>query len=59
MARAKRDGAIGADVTANDIALVGIRFSRPLAIGLTGDDERAVAHHQVDVFLDGLAARSA
>jgi AcrR family transcriptional regulator len=54
---ARRDGAIDDDVTATDIALATIRFSRPLAIGLDAADERAIAHRQLDRYLDGLAPR--
>jgi AcrR family transcriptional regulator len=52
---ARRDGAIDDDVTATDIALATIRFCRPLAIGLDPTDERAIAHRQLDSYLDGLA----
>lgn len=51
---ARHDAAIGPDVTASDIALAAIRFCRPLAIGVDLDDERAIAHHQLDHYLDGL-----
>ncbi len=54
-ATARRDGAIGSDVTPTDLALATIRFCRPLAIGLDPADERAVAHQQLDRHLDGLA----
>jgi AcrR family transcriptional regulator len=53
---ARRDGAIGGDVTATDITLAAIRFCRPLAIGHGPADERAIAHRQLDSYLDGLAA---
>jgi AcrR family transcriptional regulator len=51
---ARRDGAISQDVTPTDIALATIRFCRPLAIGLDPADERAIAHRQLNCFLDGL-----
>ncbi|HSP27079.1 MAG TPA: TetR/AcrR family transcriptional regulator [Ilumatobacteraceae bacterium] len=51
------DGALDREQTATDIALVAIRFCRPLAIGLAADDERAIAHRQLDHYLDGLAAQ--
>jgi AcrR family transcriptional regulator len=51
---ARRDGAIGHDVGPTDIALASIRFCRPLAIGLDPGDERAIAHRQLDTYLDGL-----
>ncbi len=50
---ATRDGAIE-DVTATDIALATIRFCRPLAIGLDPAEERAIAHRQLNCYLDGL-----
>lgn len=53
---AARDGAIGHDYTATDLALAAIRFCRPLAIGLDPADERAIAHRQLALYLDGLAA---
>ncbi len=52
---AQIDGAIGVDVSTTDIALATIRFCRPLAIGLDPADERAIAHRQLDTYLDGLA----
>jgi AcrR family transcriptional regulator len=54
VAAARKDGAIGSDVTATDIALASIRFSRPLSIGLDTAQERAIAHLQLDTYLDGL-----
>lgn len=51
------DGAIDPGQTAFDITLVAIRFCRPLAIGLAPDDERAIAHQQLDHHLDGLATK--
>lgn len=54
---ARRDGAIDGDVTATDIALATIRFSRPLAIGLDAGAERAIAHRQMTTYLDGLPVR--
>jgi AcrR family transcriptional regulator len=57
VAAAIDDGAACEELTAADIALVAIRFCRPLAIGLTVGDDRAIAHQQLDSYLDGLAAR--
>ncbi len=55
---ARRDGAVGEDTDATDLALAAIRFCRPLAIGLGPDAERATAHRQLATYLDGLAVRS-
>lgn len=55
VAAAARDGAIDPEHTANDVALAAIRFCRPLAIGLDADSERAIAHEQLDRYLDGIA----
>lgn len=53
---ARRDGAIGAAVTADDIAMATIRFCRPLGIGSDAAAERAIAHRQLDDHLQGLSA---
>lgn len=55
---AYRDGAIEAGSTATDIAMATIRFCRPLGIGLDRSAERAVAHRQLEDYLDGLAVRA-
>lgn len=52
---AQRDEAISSDITATDIAFATIRFCRPLAIGVGTAEERAIAHRQLDSYLDGLA----
>ena len=53
---AQRDGAIGQGVAARDIAMATIRFCRPLGIGLGQAAERAIAHRQLEDYLDGHAA---
>lgn len=53
---AQHDGAIDNDITATDVALAVIRFCRPLAVGVDPADERAIAHQQLDRYLDGLTA---
>lgn len=55
---AQRDSAIAGDVAAQDVVFAAIRFSRPLAIGLEPIEERAIAHRQLDSFLDGCMAPS-
>lgn len=52
---ARRDGAVDEKITATDVALATIRFCRPLAIGLAPADERAIAHRQLDTYLEGLS----
>ncbi len=47
---------VGGDVTAADITHAAIRFARPLAIGLAPASESEIAHRQLDVYLEGLAA---
>lgn len=59
VAAAARDQAITHEHTARDIALAAIRFCRPLAVGLDADDERTIAHQQLDRYLDGLAVPEA
>lgn len=54
---ARRDNAIGDDVTATDIAFATIRFCRPLAIGLDPAAERTIAHRQLNSYLGGLMTR--
>ena len=55
VAAARKGGAVGDDVSAADVTHAAIRFSRPLSIGLSPAGERAIAHRQVDTYLDGLA----
>jgi AcrR family transcriptional regulator len=54
---ARRDRVIDDDVTPTDIVLATIRFCRPLAIGLDPEGERAIAHRQLNSYLDGLMPR--
>jgi AcrR family transcriptional regulator len=56
---AVRDGAVGHEYTATDLALAAIRFCRPLALGLDPAAERAIAHEQLTRYLDGVACRAA
>jgi len=55
VAVAQSDGTIGADVTVVDVVHSTIRFSRPLGIGIGLAEERAIAHRQLDTFIDGLS----
>ncbi len=52
----KRSGRLRDETRVADIVFAVIRFSRPLAIGLTRDDERALAHRHLDIYIDGLGA---
>lgn len=52
---ASRDQVVPEDFGATDIALTAIRFCRPLAVGMDLTAERAIAHRQLDHYLDGLA----
>ncbi|MCB9674701.1 MAG: hypothetical protein H6737_06260 [Alphaproteobacteria bacterium] len=52
--RAKHEGLLRPDVPPADIVLATVRFCRPLAIGWSAAEERAVAHRHIDTYLDGL-----
>jgi AcrR family transcriptional regulator len=52
--RAQLDGLMRRDATASDVAFAIIRAGRPLAVGLSPVEERALAHRHVDICLDGL-----
>lgn len=56
LARAVQDGKLDSDVSEREIVLATIRFARPLAIGLPGNEERAIAHRQLDFYIDGLCS---
>ncbi len=53
-ARARRSGRLRGDASVADLVFATIRFARPLAVGLSAADERALAHRHIDIFLDGL-----
>jgi AcrR family transcriptional regulator len=52
--RGKRETLIRDEVRIPDIVFAIIRFSRPVAIGLSRPDERAIAHRHLDIYIDGL-----
>lgn len=54
---ASQDGRLRGDLCERDIVFAMIRFSRPLAIGLPLDEERAIAHRHLDFYIDGLCIR--
>ena len=57
--RAQGDGLIRRDATVKDVGFAIIRACRPLAVGLPPTDERALAHRHIDIYLDGLATKTA
>ena len=54
--RGRNDGRLRRETRTPDIVLAVIRFSRPVAIGLSHADERAIAHRHLDIYIDGLGA---
>jgi len=54
--RGKREGRLRGDATPGDVVFATIRFSRPLAVGLSAADERAIAHRHIDIYVEGLCA---
>lgn len=52
--RGRREGRLRRDATPADVVFATIRFSRPLAVGLSAGDERAIAHRHIDIYVDGL-----
>lgn len=55
--RAKAEDTMRADITAEEIGFAIIRVCRPLAVGLSLDEERAIAHRHIDIYLAGLDLR--
>lgn len=53
--RGKSQGRLRSDASPADIVFAAIRFSRPLAVGLSAADERALAHRHIDIYVDGLS----
>lgn len=56
--RNRMDHQLRADLSVGDIVFATIRFGRPLAIGLPPTEDRAIAHRQLDRYIDGLRAGS-
>jgi AcrR family transcriptional regulator len=54
LARGREDGRLRPEARTTDIVFAVIRFSRPVALGLSRTDERALAHRHLDIYLDGL-----
>lgn len=59
MNNAQADGKIRADLEVSDIVFATIRFGRPLAIGLSLADDRAIAHRHLDLYIAGLRTGTA
>lgn len=56
MHQGKRDGRLRDETRIADIVFAVIRFSRPIAMGMSRTDERALAHRHLDIYIDGLGA---
>jgi AcrR family transcriptional regulator len=54
--RGRQAGLIRDEARISDIVFAVIRFSRPVAIGLSRADERAIAHRHLDLYIDGLGS---
>lgn len=52
--RGRSDGSLRPEASGPDVAFAVIRFSRPVALGLSHADERALAHRHLDIYVDGL-----
>ncbi len=52
--RARLAGQLRDGVTVKDVGFAIMRACRPLAVGISPADERALAHRHVDICLDGL-----
>ncbi|HSJ34328.1 MAG TPA: TetR/AcrR family transcriptional regulator [Acidimicrobiia bacterium] len=52
--QAKEDGLLRQETRSPDIVFAIIRFSRPVVLGLSHSDERALAHRHLDIYIDGL-----
>lgn len=55
----QRTGQIRADIAFADVGTLLVRLSRPLPGPVPSDVDRALAHRQVDLFLDALRASPA
>ena len=53
--RGRHDGTIRPEVRRADVVFAIIRFSRCLGVGLSREDERALAHRHLDIYLNGLS----
>ncbi|MCB0966806.1 MAG: TetR/AcrR family transcriptional regulator [Ilumatobacter sp.] len=49
----RADDRLGVDIDVGDIVFATIRLGRPLAIGLPPDEDRVIAHRQLDRYVDG------
>lgn len=55
----KQDGRLRQETQTADIVFAVIRFSRPVALGLSRSDERLIAHRHLDIYIDGLGTADA
>lgn len=56
--RGQHEGRLRSDASPADIVFATLRFSRPLAVGLSAAEERAIAHRHIDIYVDGLSGSS-
>jgi AcrR family transcriptional regulator len=56
--RAVAQGSLRNDLSERDIVFGLTRFARPLAVGLSSDEERSLAHRHLDFYLDGLCGET-
>ena len=54
---ASASGSLRGDFSQGDIVFALTCFARPLAMGLSSDVERSLAHRHLDFYIDGLCAR--
>lgn len=52
--RGRREGRLREEIGTADVVFPIIRFSRPVEVGLSREDERALAHRHLDIYVDGL-----
>lgn len=52
--RSRAERTLRSDLSVSDIVFATIRFGRPLAIGLAPAEDQAIAHRQLDRYVDGL-----
>lgn len=53
--RGRQDGLVRQDFDVLDLVVEIVRFSRPVQLGLSRSEERALAHRHLDIYIDGLS----